>query len=71
MKKPVLAVLILMGAMMGLFGFAGNDDPALTVGDPVPDLTIRGSDGKDYRLRDFTGKKALVIAWFPKAFTPG
>lgn len=71
MKKPVLAVLILTGAMMGLFGFSGNDDPPLTVGDSVPDLTIRGSDGKDYRLRDFIGKKAVVIAWFPRAFTPG
>ena len=41
------------------------------VGEAVPDVTLKGSDGKDHRLRDLTGKRALVIAWFPKAFTGG
>lgn len=43
----------------------------LKVGDPAPDATFEGSDGKTYRLADFRGKKAVVIAWFPRAFTPG
>ena len=30
-----------------------------------------GSDGVAYKLSDFIGKKAIVIAWFPKAFTGG
>ena len=41
------------------------------VGDPAPDFEMVGSDGKTYRLSDFKGKKAFVIAWFPKAFTGG
>lgn len=41
------------------------------VGDVVPDVTLKGSDGKDHRLRDLTGKRAFVIAWFPKANTGG
>ncbi|HEX2343608.1 MAG TPA: redoxin domain-containing protein [Vicinamibacterales bacterium] len=41
------------------------------VGAPAPDFTLQASDGKTYSLSDFKGKKAVVIAWFPKAFTRG
>ena len=43
----------------------------LKVGDKAPDFKLPGSDGKSYSLKDFAGKKAVVIAWFPKAFTRG
>ena len=43
----------------------------LQVGDPAPDFTLTGSDGKTYTLSQFKGKKAVVLAWFPKAFTSG
>jgi peroxiredoxin Q/BCP len=41
------------------------------VGDKAPPFTLQGSDGKTYSLEDFKGKSAVVIAWFPKAFTGG
>jgi peroxiredoxin Q/BCP len=41
------------------------------IGAPAPDFTLPASDGKTYSLSDFRGKKAVVIAWFPKAFTRG
>jgi peroxiredoxin Q/BCP len=41
------------------------------VGDAAPDFTLAGSDGKTYHLADFKGKKAVVLAWFPRAFTQG
>lgn len=44
---------------------------ALEVGQKAPDFALQGSDGKTYRLADFTGKQGFVLAWFPKAFTPG
>ncbi|WP_308365214.1 MULTISPECIES: peroxiredoxin [unclassified Microbulbifer] len=44
---------------------------ALEVGDPAPDFSLQGSNGKTYSLADFKGKQAVVIAWFPKAFTRG
>lgn len=43
----------------------------LAVGDPAPDFSLPGSDGKTYKLSDFQGKEAVVLAWFPKAFTGG
>jgi peroxiredoxin Q/BCP len=43
----------------------------LKVGDPAPDFKLQASDGKTYRLSDFKGKKAVVLAWFPRAFTQG
>jgi thioredoxin-dependent peroxiredoxin len=43
----------------------------LKVGDKAPEFKLPGSDGKSYSLKDFAGKKAVVIAWFPKAFTGG
>jgi peroxiredoxin Q/BCP len=45
--------------------------PELKVGDMAPDFTLPGSDGKTYKLSSFKGKQAVVLAWFPKAFTRG
>jgi peroxiredoxin Q/BCP len=43
----------------------------LKVGDDAPDFSLVGSDGKTYKLTDFKGKQAVVVAWFPRAFTGG
>ena len=43
----------------------------LKVGDPAPDFSLQASDGRTYRLSDFKGRKAVVVAWFPKAYTSG
>ena len=43
----------------------------LSPGDKAPDFSLAASDGKTYRLADYVGKQAVVIAWFPKAFTGG
>ena len=43
----------------------------LKVGDVAPAFSLHGADGKIYCLDDYKGRKIVVIAWFPKAFTPG
>jgi thioredoxin-dependent peroxiredoxin len=43
----------------------------LKVGDPAPAFKLASSDGKTYNLADYKGKSAVVVAWFPKAFTQG
>ena len=43
----------------------------LKVGDEAPNFSLQASDGKTYKLSDFKGKKAVVVAWFPKALTAG
>jgi peroxiredoxin Q/BCP len=40
-------------------------------GEKAPEFKLKGSDGKEYSLKQFAGKQAVVIAWFPKAFTSG
>ena len=43
----------------------------LKVGDKAPDFTLKGTDGKTYKLSDFKGKQPVVVAWYPKALTGG
>jgi peroxiredoxin Q/BCP len=60
---------LILGALM-LAGL-GASAAELQVGDPAPDFSLSASDGKTYTLSSFKGKRAVVLAWFPKAFTKG
>ncbi len=60
--------LAFAGAALGA-GMAAADD--LKVGDEAPAFSLKGSDGKTYKLDDYRGKQVVVVAWFPKAFTGG
>lgn len=70
MKATWTVVLLAALAVLGL-------EPSslwaaeLRPGDMAPEFKLQASDGKTYRLSDFRGKKLVVLAWFPKAFTPG
>ncbi len=50
---------------------AAAQDVALKVGDMAPDFSLPATDGKTYKLSAFRGKQAVVLAWFPRAFTRG
>lgn len=42
----------------------------LKEGDAAPAFSLPGSDGKTHTLAQYKGR-AVVLAWFPKAFTGG
>ena len=54
-----------------LAGGAAASAAELQVGDPAPNFTMVGSDGKTYSLSDFKGKQVVVLAFFPAAFSSG
>ena len=68
-----MRALMTMGIVAALAVSAMAQAPAaeLKVGDMAPDFSLQASDGKTYKLSDFRGKRAVVVAWFPKAFTQG
>jgi peroxiredoxin len=43
----------------------------LKVGDEAPDFTLPSTDGQKVKLSDFRGKKNVILAFFPAAFTGG
>jgi peroxiredoxin Q/BCP len=71
MRWFYLICAALAGGMGVLWAVDRSTATDLKPGDPAPDFDLPGSDGKTYRLADYRGKEAVVLAWFPKAFTPG
>ena len=66
MRRKILVIAIAAGlALMILPAMA------LEAGEDAPAFSLPGSDGETYSLADFRGERAVVIAWFPKAFTGG
>jgi peroxiredoxin len=43
----------------------------LKVGDMAPDFELASTQGKKVKLSDYRGKKNVVVAFFPAAFTGG
>lgn len=66
MKTPQFSTLFL-ALLFSTITLASS----LQVGDAAPDFSLAATDGKTYTLSDFKGKQAVVIAWFPKAYTSG
>ena len=67
-----LRLLLLASIASGaLFGQFNPPKTQLKVGDQAPDFTLHSTDGKDVKLSDFRGKKNVVLAFFPAAFTGG
>jgi peroxiredoxin Q/BCP len=68
---PWIALAGLLAAGPVLAQDEKMEAPALKAGDTAPAFSLPGTDGKTHSLEEFKGKKAVVIAWFPKAFTGG
>ena len=66
-----MRALIAIGLAAALVVGVKAQSAELKVGDMAPDFSLQASDGRTYKLSDFKGKQAVVLAWFPKAFTTG
>ena len=70
-RSAATTAVLALAASAALAQAPPNMGVELKVGDPAPNFKLQASDGKTYNLADFKGKKAVVLAWFPKAFTTG
>ncbi|HEX7717254.1 MAG TPA: peroxiredoxin [Marmoricola sp.] len=43
--------------------------PALEIGDRAPDFALRDQHGQEVRLSSFLGEKAVLLVFYPYAFT--
>lgn len=69
MRRLSMALTLLACSGLGFAAPALADAPE--VGDPAPEFSLMGSDGQLHALSQHVGKRGVVLAWFPKAFTPG
>src|SRR5262247_4018364 len=66
-----MRALLTATLVLGLASAAMAQTADLKVGDQAPNFKLQATDGKTYQLSDFKGKKPVVVAWFPAAFTRG
>ena len=69
--RMMIATMIVTGLSVAAVAMAQAPAAGPQPGDAAPAFSLPGSDGATHTLADFTGKKAVVLAWFPKAFTGG
>ena len=72
LKRLLLAAVCL--ASTGIWAQAPAAKPmssTLRVGDMAPDFTLPSTAGGKVTLSEFRGKKTVVLAFFPAAFTGG
>jgi peroxiredoxin Q/BCP len=67
-EMKAMCLVVAVGLMLACAAARAAD---LAPGDPAPEFSLPGSDGKVHKLSDYKGKDAVVLAWFPKAFTGG
>ena len=67
MKTTTLFIKLMLSMTLALSATVG----ALEVGDQAPAFSLQATDGKTYTLEQFHNKQAIVIAWYPQAFTSG
>lgn len=56
---------------VALFVSAEAPAPKLNVGQQAPAFSLPATSGRTIELSEFKGKKKVVLAFFPKAFTGG
>ena len=64
-------LLLAFSASAALTAQVNPPKTSLKIGDEAPDFTLPSTTGEKVKLSDFRGKKNVVLAFFPAAFTGG
>jgi peroxiredoxin len=75
MRKTVYWLLPLMVLLSGFAGYAQlqvpGPDNTPKLGEKPPDFELSQGRGGSLGMKDFAGKKKVLLAFFPMAFTAG
>jgi peroxiredoxin len=69
--RSATLVLAFAATACGLLAQTAPPKTNLKVGDEAPDFTLPSTAGGNVKLSDFRGKKNVLLAFFPAAFTGG
>jgi thioredoxin-dependent peroxiredoxin len=69
--KTMLKLAVTFAIVATLNGFAAEPAKTPKVGDKAPAIEGTDQDGKPWKLADQTGKKAVLLYFYPKDDTPG
>lgn len=70
-RKQEMRGLLLGVALAAALGTtAASDAMALEIGKPAPDFSLPGTTGEIVSLRQFRGKKIVLLEFFGTAFAP-
>ena len=69
-KQGIRGLLMGMILTAALGPIAGPDAMALEIGKPAPDFSLPGTNGEMVSLRQFRGKKVVLVEFFGAAFAP-
>jgi len=67
----MLRIVRIAALILTVVGATAARADDLAPGDIAPPFSLSGSDGRTHTLAEYAGKQGVVLAWFPKAFSPG
>lgn len=68
---PALLLSVAVSGMLGASAQAPATKTHLKVGDKAPDFTLPATTGGNISLSQYLGKKIVVLAFYPAAFSGG
>jgi peroxiredoxin Q/BCP len=69
--RPVPLLALAIAAALSVFDMTAAENGKLKVGDKAPSIEGKDQDGKTWKLADETGKKIVLLYFYPRDDTPG
>ena len=71
LARPTFALLLVSAALSGVsIGSGPGPAMAVEIGQPAPDFKLPSTTGVDISLRDFRGKKWVLLEFYSNDFVP-